>query len=118
MCASLTPLEYLEYDEEDDDLFGSDVEGTGGPSRLPLPAYNPAKPINSKSQPIAGPRTPTSSASVKGKERAVYKDPQDRLDELRFMRIYKEPKGSSRGAKSLKQIAQNGQSIEVRTVWP
>jgi hypothetical protein len=109
MCASPTPLEYLEYDEEDDDIFGFDIEETSGPSKPPLPAYNPAKPIN------RGAPTPTTakpvpaSISRKGKERVIIRDPQDRLDELRFMRISKQPKGTGKGAQSLKIITQNGE---------
>lgn len=38
----------------------------------------------------------------------MIKTPQDRLDELRFMRIHKQPRQTGKGAPSLKLITQNG----------
>jgi hypothetical protein len=99
-------MEYLEYAEEDEDdnLFGSDKEdnATAGPSSLPT--FNPAKPLSSAAQSLVGP----SAGSGTLKERAHARDPQDRLDELRFMRMYKSPPHTGKGARSLKHITQDG----------
>jgi hypothetical protein len=95
-------MEYLEYDEEDgDNLFGSESEDNvkAGPSTLPT--FNSAKPLNQGGIPLVG--------SLKGKERARAKDPQDRLDELRFMRMYKSPVHTGKGPRSLKEITQDGE---------
>ena len=96
-------MEYLEYDEEEGlDLFGSDPEenAKAGPSTLPV--FNSAKPLRQGGVPLV--------ASPKGKERARAKDPQDRLDELRFMRMYKSPRHTGKGTRSLKDITQDGES--------
>jgi hypothetical protein len=104
-------MEYLEYaeEEEDDNLFGSDKEdnATAGPSSLPT--FNPAKPLSSAAQSLLGPTA--GSGTLKGKERAHARDPQDRLDELRFMRMYKSPPHMGKGARSLKHITQDGKFI-------
>jgi hypothetical protein len=101
-------MEYLEYEEEEDDnLFGSDREDNAraGPSTSTLPSINPARSFNQTAQPLVG--------SLKGKEKAISKDPQDRLDELRFMRMYKPQPVAGKGAPSLKQITQDGKSENI-----
>lgn len=111
MCPASAPLEYLEYDEQeedDDDLFGEqeDSRPASGPSSIP--AFNTSRPLgaNKADSLITG---PSSSSSRKGKERAPAKDPQDRLDELRFMRLPKPVQGrTGRGAMSLRDIAMSG----------
>jgi hypothetical protein len=102
-------MDYLEYDEEEaDDLFGSETEDNAiaGPSK-PLPSFNPAQPIKNRAEPLAAPPWAAPLVS-KGKERAKMKSPQDRLDELRFMRMYKSPTHVCKGARSLKYITQDG----------
>jgi hypothetical protein len=96
------PMEYLEYDEEDgDNLFGSDSEDNAKAGPSTLPTSNSAKPLNQGGIPLVG--------SLKGKEKARAKDPQDRLDELRFMRMYKAPVHTGKGPRSLKEITQDGE---------
>jgi hypothetical protein len=96
-------MEYLEYDEEEDDnLFGSDVEDNARAGPSTLSSFNSAKPLNQLGLPLV--------ASTKGKEKATVKDPQDRLDELRFMRMYKSPRHTGKGPRSLKGITQDGKS--------
>lgn len=112
-----TPLEYLEYDEEnyqDDDIFGSDHEdgqSASGPSSVP--AFNTAKPLSAnKPDPLIS--DPSSSSSRKGKERARAKDPQDRLDELRFMRLPKPTQArTGQGVKPLRDITMSGMSTFI-----
>jgi len=96
-------MEYLEYDEEQgDDLFGSESgdNAKAGPSTQ-LPTFNSAEPLNQGGIPLTG--------SLKRKEKARAKDPQDRLDELRFMRMYKTPVHTGKGPRSLKEITQDGE---------
>ena len=106
-----TPMEYLEYDEEQgDDLFGSDSEANAkAGSSTQLPTFNSAKPLNQGGIPLVG--------SLKGKEKARAKDPQDRLDELRFMRMYKSPVHTGKGPRSLKEITQDGQLSGPMRHW-
>lgn len=101
-------MEYLEYaeEEEDDNLFGSDREDNAGAGPSSLPTFNPAKPLTSKAQSLLG--SSAVSGTRKGKERAHGRDPQDRLDELRFMRMYKSLPHTGKGARSLKHITQDG----------
>ena len=101
-------MEYLEYaeEEEDDNLFGSDREDNAEAGPSSLPTFNPAKPLTSKAQSLLG--SLAVSGARKGKERAYGRDPQDRLDELRFMRMYKSAPHTGKGARSLKHITQDG----------
>jgi hypothetical protein len=95
-------MEYLEYDEEDgDNLFGSESEDNAKAGPSTLSTSNSAKPLNQGGVPLVG--------SLKGKEKARAKDPQDRLDELRFMRMYKAPVHTGKGPRSLKEITQDGE---------
>lgn len=95
-------MEYLEYDEEEgDDLFGSDAEENAKAGPSTLPTSNSAQPLKQGGLPLVG--------SLKGKEKARAKEPQDRLDELRFMRMYKSPRHTGKGAPSLKDITQEGE---------
>lgn len=109
-----TPLEYLEYDEQDDDnLFGSDpedVQAVAGPSTsAPLPIYNTARQLGAQAAGLIP--APSPAGSSKGKERAQVKDPQDRLDELRFMRLPKPSMArSAKGVRSLKDTTMFGTS--------
>lgn len=111
-----TPLEYLEYDEQDEDnLFGSEpeeVQPIAGPSNPPsLPAYNSARPLGGRAETLI---PAPSSSSSKGKERATAKDPQDRLDELRFMRLPKRVKpASGAGVMSLKDMTMSSASTMI-----
>jgi hypothetical protein len=119
MSPSTAPLEYLEYDEEDqqdDDLFGSDhdnAQPSSGPSTIR--AYNTAKPVGAKRADTLISST-SSPISRKGKERAHLKDPQDRLDELRFMRLPKPiQERTGRGVIPLKEIAMSGMCLLNRS---
>lgn len=116
MCPASTPLEYLEYDElegEDDDLFGSEPENgpsASGPSTIPT--YNTARPVDAnKADTLIPPPLTASASSRKGKERARAKDPQDRLDELRFMRIPQVTRPRpARGVMHLRDTTMSGKS--------
>lgn len=112
-----TPLEYLEYDEEDDqddNIFGSDHEDGGSASRpSSVPTFNTAKPLSANRSDFLV-SDPSSSSSRKGKERARAKDPQDRLDELRFMRLPKPTQGKTgQGVRSLRDVTMSGPSIFI-----
>lgn len=105
------PLEYLEYDEEnEDDIFGSDREDPQPSSSRPstITAYNTARPLSANKPDFLNSIT-SNSGSGNGKERAGIKDPQDRLDELRFMRLPKPSQArTGRGVMPLRDIAMSG----------